>query len=279
MHVPVASLDDGVQVIQMQPVADDHDNWRLENSPTPGHYYVINENSGMGLQVEDGSLANGAAVVQASLDPVVTHSEWCFQATGDYYNILSLSSGQAIDVSGASQNTGAVLVQWPLKVGGNTANQEWEFLDTTVPTPPPGAPEWEWYQLPIVPSASANLPDGRVVFWSAYSKMNFGGNRGETWISIFDPTTGLSTEALIENTNHDMFCPGTAVLPDGRVMVTGGSSSGKVTFYDQGTDTWSSGQDMNIGRGYHSSKFPSPYVCRATRPHVILTQHVHTSLV
>jgi galactose oxidase len=49
-----------------------------------------------------------------------------------------------------------------------------------------------------------------------------------------------------------MFCPGTATLADGRLLITGGLSGPKSTFYDPYTDTWSSGPDMNIGRGYQS---------------------------
>jgi galactose oxidase len=275
MHVPDASMDANVQLIQNFATTDTHDNWRLEEAPTTGHYYIFNENSGLALAVEGASLSNGADIVQAPVDPA--SSQWCFQPVGDnpgFYNIMALHSGQGIDVSGASLNTGATLVQWPLKVSGNNDNQEWELLSTILPTLPPGAPEWEYFPLPIVPSASANLPDGRVLFWSAYAKMNWGGQRGETWVSILDPETGAFTEALIANTQHDMFCPGTAILADGRVMVTGGSADSKTTFYDQATDTWSAGDEMNIGRGYHSSKlcFP-PYIFVRPRG-IILTLYL-----
>ena len=49
-----------------------------------------------------------------------------------------------------------------------------------------------------------------------------------------------------------MFCPGTATLGDGRVMISGGSSSDEVTFYDSKSNTWSKGHKMKIPRGYHS---------------------------
>ena len=49
-----------------------------------------------------------------------------------------------------------------------------------------------------------------------------------------------------------MFCPGTARLADGRIMITGGSSSEAVTFYNPKSDQWTIGPKMNIKRGYHS---------------------------
>jgi galactose oxidase len=49
-----------------------------------------------------------------------------------------------------------------------------------------------------------------------------------------------------------MFCPGTSTLSDGRLLITGGLSDTRSTIYNPFTDTWSSGPDMNVGRGYHS---------------------------
>ena len=117
------------------------------------------------------------------------------------------------------------------------------------------ADDGEWSQVfdtPLVPVAAANLPDGRVVYWSAYSRFNFGGSRGFTATAIFDPSTGQSTENIVQNTNHDMFCPGTATLEDGRIMITGGSNAGSVTMYNPVTDQWTEEPQMNVSRGYHS---------------------------
>lgn len=93
----------------------------------------------------------------------------------------------------------------------------------STPVVPPAFPvaiignggEWEGpYPMPIVAAAAANLPDGRILAWSAYAKMNFGGNNGETWTAMFDPTSKQSSQELIVNTGHDMFCPGTGAFVD-----------------------------------------------------------------
>ena len=126
----------------------------------------------------------------------------------------------------------------------------WLFAQTSNPSE-----KGEWTDIipmPIVSVASSNLPNGKVLVWSAYDRFRFGGNRGKTYTVIFDPVTNKSEEFLVSDTKHDMFCPGTANLADGRVMVTGGSSSPKTSIYDPFTEEWSSSDNMNIPRGYHS---------------------------
>ena len=116
-----------------------------------------------------------------------------------------------------------------------------------------GSGKWsDVIPMPIVSVASANLPNGKVLTWSAYDRFRFGGNRGKTYTVIFDPATNTSEEFLISDTQHDMFCPGTANLSDGRVIVTGGSSSPKTSIYDPFTNQWTSSSNLNIPRGYHS---------------------------
>ncbi|WP_456505127.1 discoidin domain-containing protein [Arthrobacter sp. UYCu723] len=107
--------------------------------------------------------------------------------------------------------------------------------------------------FPIVPVAAALLPGNKLLTWSAYSPTAFGGNRGYTQTSILDLTTGKVSQTQVSNTGHDMFCPGTSLLPDGRIMVSGGSSSTKTSLYNPATNTWSPGPDMKIARGYHSN--------------------------
>jgi galactose oxidase len=114
---------------------------------------------------------------------------------------------------------------------------------------------------PIIGATAVNLPDGKILIWSAYGRSKFSypdlGDRGKTRTAILDPVAGTSTEELVVNTNHDMFCPGTAFLPilpggPARVMITGGTSTTQTTIYNIDTNSWSSGSDMVLGRGYHS---------------------------
>ncbi|MFI1654636.1 discoidin domain-containing protein [Streptomyces sp. NPDC020472] len=106
--------------------------------------------------------------------------------------------------------------------------------------------------FPLVPVATAVLPGDKLLAWSAYAVDRFGGSNGYTQTAILDLRTGRVTQRRIDNTGHDMFCPGIAMLADGRVLVTGGSNAEKASVYDPATDTWSATTDMNIARGYQA---------------------------
>ncbi|MFV6026933.1 discoidin domain-containing protein [Streptomyces sp. NPDC056264] len=106
--------------------------------------------------------------------------------------------------------------------------------------------------FPLVPVATAVLPGDKLLAWSAYALDRFGGNSGYTQTAILDLKTGKVTQRRIDSTGHDMFCPGIAMLADGRVLVTGGSNADKASIYDPATDSWSATAAMNIPRGYQS---------------------------
>lgn len=106
--------------------------------------------------------------------------------------------------------------------------------------------------LSLVPAAAANLPNGKVLLWSAESRFSFSSG-GSTYTTVFDPATGTATEVLVSNTGHNMFCPGTSNLPDGRLLVSGGIDSAKTSIYDATNNTWSSAAQMNIPRGYQAN--------------------------
>ncbi|MFI8221263.1 discoidin domain-containing protein [Streptomyces sp. NPDC085932] len=106
--------------------------------------------------------------------------------------------------------------------------------------------------FPLVPVATAVLPNNKLLAWSAYGLDRFGGSNGYTQTAILDLTTGQVSQRRIDNTRHDMFCPGIAVLRDGRVLVTGGSNAKRASIYDPEADRWTSTADMNIPRGYQA---------------------------
>ncbi len=107
-------------------------------------------------------------------------------------------------------------------------------------------------QLSIVPAAAAVLGNGKVLFWAANNRTSFGG-LGRTYTSLFDPATNLAAEALISNTSHDMFCPGTAMLADGRLLVNGGLDAGTTSIYDPLSNSWTRAANMANTRGYNAS--------------------------
>jgi hypothetical protein len=52
-------------------------------------------------------------------------------------------------------------------------------------------------------------------------------------------------------TTTKVFCPATAYLPDGRILISGGSNNERVTIYDNGI--WKRGTDTVLARGYHAA--------------------------
>lgn len=112
-------------------------------------------------------------------------------------------------------------------------------------------------QLPTVPAAAALLPNGRVLLWSSNGQFSFefdiGDDPSQTYTAIFNPATASSTLKVVNNSLSDMFCPGTAILPDGTLLVHGGASSPRSNIYYPATDTWSATSDLNIPRGYNAS--------------------------
>ena len=121
---------------------------------------------------------------------------------------------------------------------------------------PNGKGKWgPTIDFPLVPVAASVQPTtGKVVAWAAYSARTFGEDvSGQTVTALYDPATQKVTQRLVTNTGHDMFCPGISIDANGRTVVTGGDTSQKTSIYDPTSDSWSSGSDMNIPRGYQSS--------------------------
>jgi galactose oxidase len=111
--------------------------------------------------------------------------------------------------------------------------------------------------LPTNPISAALLPNGNVLMWSSNAQLTVEGDIGstssQTDVTVFNPSTGqVVFHQFVNSMMADMFCPGTAYLPDGRVLVNGGSSSPKTSIYNPSTNTWSAGAFMNIDRGYNA---------------------------
>ncbi|RKF43489.1 RICIN domain-containing protein [Paraburkholderia fungorum] len=212
-------------------------------------YTFLNQNSNLCMDVSGASKAAGAAVIQWTCNGG-TNQSFSLKAQGNGYAIVAQHSGMCL--AAASQtNQGSQILQ---QVCNGSALQTWQVNGLPLPALPS---KWTApITLPIIPVAAANLPDGTVLVWSADSQLNFTPGEvtpGNTYTAIFNPTTGTSKQVLVTNTGHDMFCPGIVNLPDGRIYVTGGSSSDLTSFYTPSTHAWTSGDLMNIPRAYQGS--------------------------
>jgi galactose oxidase-like protein/kelch motif-containing protein len=78
---------------------------------------------------------------------------------------------------------------------------------------------------------------------------------------LYDPVTGTTTD-VTPSFEGNIFCSGVSVLPDGRVLVSGGMATPhpgpdagtfSTTIFDPSTNMWSQGNPMNYARWYPSN--------------------------
>ena len=243
---PGSSAQSGVQMVQQPCRGPLNEQWTLQS--VTGGYRVVLRLNGLCLDVDHSSTADGAKVQQWTCNGTKAQT-WIPTPNGSWYQLVAQVSNKCLNVANASRVSGAVLTQ---ATCANADQQRWTISAAPLPS------RWS-AKIPfsLVPVAAANMGDGRLVAWSAYDRFTFGGDHGKTYTSIFDPQTGKSTEALVSNTGHDMFCPGTALLADGRLLVNGGSSSAKTSIFNPSTGTWSTSNTMNIPRGYEANTLTS----------------------
>ncbi|MGL4610560.1 MAG: galactose oxidase-like domain-containing protein [Trueperaceae bacterium] len=122
----------------------------------------------------------------------------------------------------------------------------------------------------LVATHAANLPDGRVVTWSAWESLTFGEIEGLFYEYsegfVWDPAKGTAASSFVEADNsgggapseskgHDMFCAGLAMSPDGLVIGVGGGTDNsaslkRTSFFNFKTSSWDRGPDMLKDRWY-----------------------------
>ena len=107
-------------------------------------------------------------------------------------------------------------------------------------------------QWPHIAISAANLPDGRILTWSASETNSFPGDREYTHSAVFDPTT--NTFQNTDSNFHDMFCAGVSTLENGTIVASGGNPDDfRASAFDPDTFTWSPLADMNDRRWYGSN--------------------------
>ena len=242
LDVSGGSTATGANIIQSSCNGANDQQWTL--MPYQDAYRIVAKHSGQCLDVYGGSTADGAQVIQWSCHGGANQL-WYPRVVGRHYALVSKKSGKCLNVKNGTQVAGEVLIQlscsngdhqlWQIDAGSTTGGK-W-----SAPIP-----------LSLVPAAAANLPDGNLLLWSSNSRLSFGGG-GQTYTAIFNPATNQAMERLVFQTGHDMFCPGTSNLSDGRILVNGGVNSSVTSIYDPVSASWSATSTMNLGRGYQAN--------------------------
>jgi hypothetical protein len=111
----------------------------------------------------------------------------------------------------------------------------------------------------VIGADAAVLYTGQVLFY--YFPAN---NTQNSQAVLLDPVTGIVTNVALP-VSRDIFCSGLSILPNGKVLVTGGVVTGgthngidnngttSTMIFDPGSSTWSVAQDMNYARWYPST--------------------------
>jgi galactose oxidase len=234
----------GAGIIQWPCSGGDNEQWTLV--PAAGAYQVVSKRSGLCVAVAGASTSPSANIIQTTCSSA-TDRLFNLRAVGHAYQLVAQNSGLCLNVSGNNQTAGAGVIQ--STCSNNAANGLFALSAASIPATWSGL-----INVAVNPIAVANLPSGKLVMWSANNQFSFEGDigsaSGRTYTSLFDPATNSSTAIVVTNTGADMFCPGTANLFDGKILVNGGSSSPKTSLYDPASAGWSVEASMSIPRGY-----------------------------
>jgi fibronectin type 3 domain-containing protein len=120
------------------------------------------------------------------------------------------------------------------------------------------------YQMPINPISATLLRTGQVliVAGSEADSANHSPGAESYRAAVWDPTGTSESSIAVQNVEYDLFCSGTAVLPDGRALVIGGTSEysdtdsgftgdNRASFFDPATGEFVQSQRMAAtGRWY-----------------------------
>src|SRR5437016_5234122 len=117
------------------------------------------------------------------------------------------------------------------------------------------------YQMPINPIQASLLPNGKVLIVAGSENDARNNSKGaESYrAAVWDPTGTTGASVAVQNLSYDVFCSGTAALPDGRALIAGGTSDytftgeNRASIFDPKAGTFAQSQNMRDGRWYGST--------------------------
>jgi fibronectin type 3 domain-containing protein len=120
--------------------------------------------------------------------------------------------------------------------------------------------EWRTlpYLMPINPISATLLNTGKILIVAgSENDANNNSHGAESYRNaIWDPTGATQSSITVQNMEYDVFCSGTAALPDGRALVVGGTSDysftgdNRASIFDPATERFVQSQSMVDGRWY-----------------------------
>src|SRR5215472_13923652 len=114
------------------------------------------------------------------------------------------------------------------------------------------------YQMPINPISANLLPNGKVLIVAGSENDASNNSKGsESYrAAVWDPTGASGASISVQELTYDLFCSGTAALPDGRSLIVGGTSDysftgeNRASIFNPATGQYVQSQNMHDGRWY-----------------------------
>ena len=236
-----------------------HTNYDQDPNPPPPHHITVDLGSAFNI--------NGISALprqDGNSHGFISRHEVAVSTDGNTWQTTAFGTWYTDDATLKVANFETVLARYVrltaiTEVYGNPWTSLAEiniFQSTTNPVPFQGTGRWgPTINFPTIPVAAMLDPTtGQVTIWSSYKYDDFNGSpQDRVYTAIWDPATNIVTARLVDNTDHDMFCPGISLDGNGQVVVTGGNSAQKTSFYDFPSGEWAAGPDMNVARGYQAS--------------------------
>jgi galactose oxidase len=255
-----AQLGNGSPIVQSPCASASSQRWYLRALSSTTYQLAAQHSAGC-MRASAGSTQAGAAIVQdncarsgSGLGGTV-FTVTAVSGTSPTEYTLSPSSGLCLESPDNGHAT--PLVQ---AACGTATNLRWTL--NVVPSVPQSDANGRWSGVismaGVVPVSGAVLPNGKVLLWASWTGTHFAGTGAleQTITLLVDPANPAQPLLrTISNTNHNMFCPGTAMLSDGRVLVNGGDveHTAAASLYNPFTDSWSAAAPMHQQRWYDSS--------------------------
>ena len=116
------------------------------------------------------------------------------------------------------------------------------------------------YQMPINPISANLLPNGKVLIVAGSENDASNNSKGsESYrAAVWDPTGVTESSISVQELTYDVFCSGTAALPDGRSLIIGGTSNyspsftgeNRASIFNPAMGQFVQTQNMHDGRWY-----------------------------
>jgi hypothetical protein len=177
-------------------------------------------------------------------------------------NTGSWNTFQTVTKPGVTLNAGQQVMRIAMDSNGPSgAVANFHFIRITNGSPaedPAVVGQWSAARSwPLVAIHTSLLPNGQVLVWSRDKDAQGNDVLGSTQAQLWNPATDTFTP--VPNPTTNLFCSAHSLLPDGRLLVTGGHKlydnfgERHTNIFDFTTNTWTRVADMNAGRWYPSN--------------------------